>query len=66
MKCVDLIGSREFTLWRCLRARKAACNAIYPANQNVRPKIRQQLQVLRDQGYIEFLGQGRYRLSTAG
>lgn len=31
------------------------------SNQNVPAKIRQQLQVLRDQGYIVFLGSGRYR-----
>lgn len=34
----------------------------YPNNQNIRAKIRQQLQVLRDLGYLEFLGQGQYRL----
>jgi hypothetical protein len=27
----------------------------------VRDKIRQQLQVLRDLGFVEFLGGGRYR-----
>jgi type II restriction enzyme len=36
--------------------------AIYPGNRHVRPKIRQQLQVLRDAGFLEFLGRGRYRL----
>jgi type II restriction enzyme len=36
-------------------------SAIYPGNRNVRPKIRQQLQVLRDTGFIEFEGAGRYR-----
>ena len=35
---------------------------LYPENQHVRPKIRQQLQVLRDEGLIEFLGDGEYRL----
>jgi type II restriction enzyme len=34
----------------------------YPDNQNIRPKIRQQLQVLRDLGYLEFLGGGAYRV----
>ena len=34
----------------------------YPDNQHVRAKIRQQLQVLRDEGLIEFLGNGEYRL----
>lgn len=34
----------------------------YPANRNIRPKIRQQLQILRDFGYLQFLGNGVYRL----
>jgi type II restriction enzyme len=33
---------------------------IHPRNQNVRPKIRQQLQVLRDLGLIEFASPGNY------
>lgn len=34
---------------------------LYPLNKHVKDKIRQQLQVLRDLGYIEFLGRGKYR-----
>lgn len=34
----------------------------YPHNRNVRPKIRQQLQVLRDLGLIRFEGRGEYTL----
>ncbi|MBI3822002.1 MAG: restriction endonuclease [Planctomycetes bacterium] len=37
-------------------------SVLYPGNRNIRPKIRQQLQVLRDIGLIEFLGRGNYRL----
>jgi type II restriction enzyme len=33
----------------------------YPDNNNIRPKIRQQLQKLRDLGYINFLGNGQYQ-----
>ncbi len=33
----------------------------HPNNKNIKPKIRQQLQFLRDKGFIEFLGNGRYR-----
>lgn len=33
----------------------------HPQNHNIRAKIRQQLQFLRDQGFIEFLGNGKYR-----
>lgn len=32
----------------------------FPENQNIKPKIRQQLQKLRDFGYLEFLGNGKY------
>jgi type II restriction enzyme len=36
--------------------------ASHPLNHNVRPKIRQQLQVLRDLGLAEFIGRGEYTL----
>ena len=34
--------------------------SLHPKNQNVRPKIRQQLQVLRDLGLVSFLSPGNY------
>lgn len=61
MNSVDAIGRREFDL-QDVYASEQRLSAIYPDNNNVRPKIRQQLQVLRDNGYLEFLGGGRYRL----
>jgi len=33
----------------------------HPNNNNIQAKIRQQLQQLRDLGFIEFLGHGQYR-----
>lgn len=33
----------------------------HPDNHNIKSKIRQQLQFLRDKGYIEFLGNGMYK-----
>jgi len=36
--------------------------AKHPENHNVKAKIRQQLQYLRDKGVIEFLGRGHYRM----
>lgn len=33
----------------------------HPKNNNIKPKIRQQLQYLRDRGFIEFLGNGMYK-----
>jgi len=34
---------------------------LYPENKNIRPKIRQRLQVLRDLGILQFEGEGNYR-----
>ena len=38
--------------------------ALHPNNGYVREKIRQQLQVLRDMGLLDFLGDGEYRLTN--
>jgi type II restriction enzyme len=35
---------------------------LHPANRNIKPKIRQQLQILRDLGLLRFLSPGLYRL----
>ncbi len=37
-------------------------SSLHPDNKHIRPKIRQQLQVLRDHDVIEFLDRGRYRI----
>jgi type II restriction enzyme len=60
MKCVDVFGDREFGIDE-IYAFEPMLAQLYPGNHNVRPKIRQQLQVLRDSGYLEFLARGRYR-----
>ncbi len=63
MKCVESLGKREFTLDE-VYAFDRHLSELYPGNQNVRPKIRQQLQYLRDRGFIEFVSRGSYRLQT--
>ncbi|HEX4196344.1 MAG TPA: hypothetical protein VHZ26_02790 [Caulobacteraceae bacterium] len=65
MKCVELLGRNTFSL-EDVYAFEGRLQAVYPGNNNVRPKIRQQLQVLRDQGYLDFLGRGRYRVRSLG
>ncbi|WP_425991867.1 hypothetical protein [Brevundimonas sp. TWP2-3-2] len=60
MKCVEDVGRPEFTLAE-VYGFEARLAALYPGNHNVRPKIRQQLQVLRDRGWLEFGGRGTYR-----
>ena len=64
MKCVETIGKSRFDL-DDVYAFEKRLSRIYPDNQHVRPKIRQQLQVLRDNGYLEFVSRGNYRLSVA-
>jgi type II restriction enzyme len=61
MHCVELIGRAEFTLAEVYSFEDRLAR-LYPENAHVRQKIRQQLQVLRDGGYLEFLGRGVYRL----
>jgi type II restriction enzyme len=54
------IGRNEFTLAE-VYAQEAALARLHPQNLHVRDKIRQQLQCLRDLGFVEFLGGGSYR-----
>lgn len=62
MNCVEALGAHEFTLDE-VYAFENHLSSLYPGNQNVRPKIRQQLQYLRDRGFVEFVARGRYRLT---
>ena len=60
MKCVEEIGRIEFDI-SDVYAFEPRLQLLYPGNSRVREKMRQQLQVLRDAGFIEFLGRGRYK-----
>ncbi len=61
LNCVEALNSPEFRLDEVYAFEKHL-SKIYPENNNVRPKIRQQLQVLRDNGYLSFAGRGKYQL----
>ena len=61
MRCIEQLGRPTFSL-DDIYASEDTLRQSYPDNQNIRPKIRQQLQVLRDKGYLEFLGEGAYRM----
>lgn len=63
MRCVESLGKPEFTLDEVYEF-EHHLGDLYPGNQNVRPKIRQQLQFLRDKGFIEFVSRGHYRLQA--
>jgi len=60
LKCVEEIGSAEFEIADVYRFEERL-QRLYPSNMHVREKMRQQLQVLRDAGFIEFIARGRYR-----
>jgi type II restriction enzyme len=63
MKCVEQIGRREFNLDDVYAFEDRLSN-LYPNNRHVKQKIRQQLQRLRDRGYLEFVSRGYYRLRS--
>lgn len=61
MNCVEKLGRKEFSLDE-IYAFENFLSKKYPENKHIKDKIRQQLQVLRDKNYLEFLGGGKYRI----
>ena len=57
---MNLVPNEEFQL-SDVYSFEEVLSIKHPKNNNIQAKIRQQLQFLRDKGYIEFLGHGRYR-----
>lgn len=58
-------GTDEFTTQDVVKVSAQDITREFPANRHPREKIRQQLQVLRDLGLVQFLAPGRYRLGIA-
>jgi type II restriction enzyme len=61
LTAVRKLAKRRFSL-KELYGFEAYLQNIHPHNRNVRPKIRQQLQVLRGLGLIEFTSAGNYAI----
>jgi type II restriction enzyme len=61
LKIVRKLGKVEFRL-ADVYGYETELGLLRPHNRNIRPKIRQQLQVLRDLKILEFVGDGNYRL----
>lgn len=56
-------GKRTFTLQELFSAHEPDFNKFKSTNRNVLPKVRQQLQFLRNDGLIQFVdGRGTYTL----
>lgn len=60
LNCVNSISTKEFYL-REMYNYTEELQQKHINNHNIEAKIRQQLQILRDKGFIEFLGNGHYR-----
>ena len=59
--CIDQLKKREFSLDE-VYAFEPVLKEKHPANNNIKAKIRQQMQFLRDKGILEFKGSGQYKL----
>lgn len=62
MRSVEKIGKKEFFL-DDLYSFENNLQKLHPENRHVKDKIRQQIQVLRDKGYLTFTAKGQYRLT---
>ena len=59
MRCVEVLPE-QFTLAQ-MYAFENVLQQQFPANRHIKDKIRQQLQLLRNQGILEFSARGQYR-----
>lgn len=61
LKAVRSLGKKEFRLEE-VYSFDEELKKLHPQNAHIHPKIRQQLQLLRDRGILEFRGNGLYKL----
>lgn len=59
MRCLDRITRNEFSLDDVYRFHDEL-QLLHPGNRHVKDKIRQQLQILRDKGFLRFISRGMY------
>lgn len=63
LNCINMIDSAKFSLDQVYQF-ELYLSQKHPENHHIKDKIRQQLQVLRDKGIIEFNGRGVYTKVT--
>ena len=61
MNCIERLGRKDFSLNE-IYVFENELGKKHPDNQHIKDKIRQQLQVLRDRGYLRFIRKGQYHL----
>jgi type II restriction enzyme len=62
LAAVRSLGKQSFTLAEVYSLERHLAR-LHPANRHVRDKIRQQLQLLRDAGLLDFVARGEYQLT---
>lgn len=61
MNCIEQLAKKEFILDEVYNF-EAVLQTKHQSNKHIKDKIRQQLQVLRDKGYLEFVKKGQYKV----
>jgi type II restriction enzyme len=61
VKCIEMLEMQSFTLNEIYSFEKYL-KMKHPENNNIQAKIRQQLQILRDKNYLEFIERGKYKI----
>ena len=59
--CIERIKKKDFSLENIYHF-ESILKVKHPLNNNIKAKIRQQLQLLRDRDVIDFVGRGKYRM----
>ncbi len=62
IKCIEKLNKQNFTL-NDIYQFENHLKLKYPQNNNIRAKIRQQLQILRDKNYLKFTNRGSYKIN---
>jgi type II restriction enzyme len=62
MRSIEKLGRREFSL-ADIYAFENELRNLHPENAHIKDKISQQLQILRDVGYLRFVSRGDYQLT---
>lgn len=60
LNCVNMIEGKDFTIEQMYKFEKLLASK-HPGNHHIKEKIRQQLQMLRNNGIVEFIDRGHYR-----
>lgn len=62
LKCIEALKSKNFSLQQIYQFEYELAKR-HPKNKHIKDKIRQQLQILRDKGLVEFVSPGNYKLA---